>query len=137
ASMQPVESTLQTPAALPARERWPRVGIIILNWNSYQVTSECLLSLRKLNYPNTEIVLVDNGSSDDSADRLQNEFPEIRVLRNPENLGFPGGNNVGIRYVLDRGADYLLLLNNDTVVQPDFLRELVQVAESDATIGLL
>lgn len=115
--------------------RQPRVSIIILNWNSYQVTLDCLLSLRKIDYPNFEIVLVDNGSVDDSPARLLENVPEIRLIRNATNLGFAGGCNVGIRDALGRGTDYLLLLNNDTIVAPDFLTQLVRVAESDEKIG--
>jgi len=116
---------------------WPKVSIIILNWNSYEVTRDCLASLEKIDYPNREVVLVDNGSVDGSADRLAREFPSARMIRNGKNLGFTGGNNVAIRDVLERGTGYLLLLNNDTVVAPNFLSELVRVAESDPRIGLL
>src|SRR6185437_8299738 len=115
----------------------PNVSIVILNWNSYQMTSDCVRSLEKIDFPNYEVVLVDNGSHDGSPDQLAREFPHIRLLRNKQNLGFAGGNNVGIRDALERNPDYLLLLNNDTVVAPNFLSELVQVAESDAMIGLL
>jgi GT2 family glycosyltransferase len=115
----------------------PKVSIILLNWNSYDVTEDCLLSLRELNYQNVEVVLVDNGSTDGSVEEISRNFPELRLIKNDKNLGFTGGNNVGIRDVLDRGTDYILLLNNDTVVAPDFLAELVRVAESDAKIGML
>lgn len=121
----------------PAPSREPRVSIIILNLNSYDVTRACLVSLRELNYPNFEITLVDNGSGDSSGERLARDFPELRCIRNDENLGFTGGNNVGIRDALGRGPDYLLLLNNDTVVAANFLSELVRVAENDARIGIL
>jgi GT2 family glycosyltransferase len=115
----------------------PKVSIIILVWNSYDVTRDCLLSLRKLDYPAFEIILVDNGSIDSSSEKLAREFPEIKVIRNEQNLGFTGGNNVGMRDALKRNADYLLLLNNDTIVSPNFLSELVQVAEGDSRIGML
>lgn len=115
----------------------PRVSIIVLNWNSYEVTRDCLLSLEKIDFPNHEVVLVDNGSGDGSAERLAKEFPCARFIRNERNLGFSGGNNVGIRNAMTRGPNYLLLLNNDTVVAPNFLSELVRVAESDPQIGLL
>ncbi|MBZ5523544.1 MAG: glycosyltransferase [Acidobacteriia bacterium] len=111
--------------------------IIILNWNSYEVTLECLLSLRKMDYRNFEVVVVDNGSVDSSAEKLAESVPEIRLIRNSENLGFAGGCNVGMRDALARGVDYVLLLNNDTVVAADFLSQLVCVAESDAKIGVL
>ena len=113
----------------------PRVSIVILNWNSYQVTLDCLLSLRKMDYHNFEVVLVDNGSVDESPEKLQENVPEIRLIRNATNLGFAGGCNVGMRDVLRRRTDYLLLLNNDTIVAPDFLSQLVRVAESDEKIG--
>jgi GT2 family glycosyltransferase len=112
-----------------------RVSIIILNWNSYEVTLHCLLSLRKIDYPNFEVVLVDNGSVDGSPERLLASAPEIRLIKNVTNLGFAGGCNVGIRDALRRGTDYLLLLNNDTIVAPDFLSQLVHVTESDEKIG--
>jgi len=115
----------------------PRVSIILVNWNSYQVTLECLLSLRKIDYRDLEVVVVDNGSVDSSAEQLLESAPEIRLIRNGANLGFAGGNNAGIRNALSRGADYVLLLNNDTVVAPDFLTQMMQVAESDPAIGAL
>lgn len=115
----------------------PRVSIIILNWNSFEVTLECLLSLRKMDYRNFEVVVVDNGSVDSSAEELLKSAPEIRLIRNETNRGFAGGCNAGMRDALGRATDYVLLLNNDTVVAPDFLRELVQVAESDTKIGAL
>ncbi len=115
----------------------PKVSIIILNWNSYEVTRDCLHSLRKIDYRNYEVLIVDNGSVDSSADQLQREFPEVRMVRNAQNLGFTGGNNVGMRDALSRGADYLLLLNNDTIVAPDFLSKLVAVAEGQPTVGMI
>lgn len=115
----------------------PKVSIVILNWNGYEVTRECLASLSKIDYPNYEIVLVDNGSADGSPERLAAEFPGVGVIRNKENLGFTGGNNVGIRRALQENADYVLLLNNDTVVAPQFLSKLIRAGESDKRIGLL
>ncbi len=113
------------------------MSIIVLNWNSYDVTRDCLLSLRRLEYSQHEVVLVDNGSVDSSPEKLAQEFPEVRMIRNPTNLGFAGGNNVGIRHALSRGTDYLLLLNNDTVVAPNLLSELVRVSESSPQIGMV
>jgi hypothetical protein len=106
-----------------------------LTWKNYDLTRDCLLSLRKIDYANTEIVLVDNGSGDGSAERLAAEFPEVRLITNEKNLGFPAGNNVAIRDAMARNPDYFLLLNNDTLVAPDFLSKMVGVAESDAKIG--
>jgi GT2 family glycosyltransferase len=115
----------------------PKVSIVVVNWNGFDVTRECLASLAAIDYTNYEVVLVDNGSADGSADKLAAEFPDTIVLRNRENLGFTGGNNVGMRCALERGTDYILLLNNDTVAAPNFLTELISVAESDERIGIL
>jgi GT2 family glycosyltransferase len=115
----------------------PQVSIIILNWNSYDVTHACLLSLRSLDYPNFEVLLVDNGSADGSGVKLAADFPEVKLIRSEENRGFPGGNNLAIREALTGSADYLLLLNNDTEVAPDFLSQLVRMAETDPSIGIV
>jgi GT2 family glycosyltransferase len=114
-----------------------KVTIIILVWNGYDVTRDCLLSLRKIDYPSFETILVDNGSIDSSGEKLVREFPEITVIRNEQNLGFTGGNNVGMRQALKTGTDYLLLLNNDTIVSASFLTEMVRVAESNNRIGMV
>lgn len=116
----------------------PRVAIILLNWNGYQDTVECLESLRGLDYPSAFIVLVDNASSDGSEERLRAICPpEVTILQSGANLGFAGGNNVGIRYALEHGADYLWLLNTDTLVDPSALTALVRRAEADPTLGLI
>lgn len=115
----------------------PKVAIILLNLNGHEDTRACLESLQEVSYPNCEVIVVDNGSSDDSAARIQVEFPGIQLLRSKENVGFAGGNNLGIGYALDHGAAYVLLLNNDTLVDPNFLSHLVQVAETDSRIGIL
>jgi GT2 family glycosyltransferase len=117
--------------------RPPRVCIIVLTWKNYDLTRDCLRSLRQIDYPNTEVVLVDNGSGDGSAERLASEFTEVRLITNERNLGFPAGNNVAIRDAMVRNPDYFLLLNNDTLVAPDFLSKLVEVAESDEKIGIV
>jgi GT2 family glycosyltransferase len=115
----------------------PKVSIIMLVWNSYEVTRDCLLSLRKLDYPAFETILVDNGSVDGSGERIAREFPEVKYIRNEQNLGFTGGNNVGMRQALKEGANYVLLLNNDTIVSPNFLAEMIRVAEADGRIGMV
>jgi GT2 family glycosyltransferase len=116
---------------------FPPVSIVVLNWNAWEVTSECLKSLKQLDYPNYKIVVVDNGSSDCSVDCLAVRFPDVPLLRNEQNLGFAAGNNVGIRYALEDGAKYVLLLNNDTTASPSFLTRMVSLAESDRRIGIL
>ncbi len=111
----------------------PRVGIVLVNWNSYADTSACLRSLANISYPNAQTIVVDNGSKDDSANRLQAEFPSVTFIRSEENTGFTGGNNLGIEHSLGTACEYVLLLNNDTFVLPDFLEPLVARMESNAT----
>lgn len=115
----------------------PRVFIIILNWNGWRDTIECMESLKKLDYPNYEIVIVDNGSTDESPQILPQKFPKIKLIETGKNLGFAGGNNVGIKYALEQGANYVMLLNNDTIVDKNFLKELIKVAETKSQIGIL
>ena len=112
------------------------VAIIVLTWNGLADTLACLESLRQLKYPNYEVVVVDNGSRDGSPAVIRERFPHVTMIENERNLGFTGGNNVGLRYALTQSADYMLLLNNDTVVAPDFLRLLVEAAKGDAETGI-
>src|SRR3990172_1565611 len=108
----------------------PKVSIVILNWNGLDDTLECLEALRSCTYPNCETIVVDNGSAGDQVRRLRQKVASgVHIIENPENYGFAGGCNVGIRFALSRGADYVLLLNNDTIVDPAFLGSLVAAAE--------
>ena len=107
----------------------PSVAIIILNWNGRDDTIECLKSVEKIDYPNFKTILADNGSSDGSVEAIRREFPTITVIENGANLGFAEGNNRGIVPALESGADFILLLNNDTVVDPGILSAFVQAAE--------
>jgi GT2 family glycosyltransferase len=115
----------------------PRVAIIILIWNGRQDTVECLESLRADTYLEKQLIVVDNGSSDDSVQFIRAKFPEVKVIENHANLGFTGGNNVGIREALVQGAKYVYLLNNDTTVEPEALGALVAAAEAEPRFGLL
>ena len=112
------------------------VYIIILNWNGKKDTLECLASLRKVSSSNFQTLVVDNGSSDDSADAIRHYFPEVTVLETGENLGFAEGNNVGIRYALDKEADFVFLLNNDTVVDPQILHAFLSHAGGHQHAGI-
>lgn len=164
---------------------WPKVAIIILNWNGWRDTIECLESLQRLNYPNYQIIVVDNGSTDDSKEKIKAwangevftkfKFFEVNLKYKPvkvieydrltaeagglpdlentmaaispnrrmvliateANLGFAGGNNVAIRYAMNRGVDYIWMLNNDTVVDEMALTKMVELAERDRRIGVV
>jgi GT2 family glycosyltransferase len=120
---------------IPHSALQPKVSIIILNWNGLEDTSECLRSVLDLDYDNREVIVLDNGSKDDSVKSLTSRFPSILMMANKENVGFAKGNNQAIEYALSRGAEYVWLLNNDTVTQPDTLSRLVSAAESPE-IGL-
>lgn len=115
----------------------PKVFIILLNLNGYQFTRDCLQSLRSINYSNYEVIVVDNGSSDNSGVLIGDQFPEVRLVRSEKNLGFSAGNNLGIEAALKLRADYVLLLNNDTVVDADFLTHLVGAGEGNTQVGIL
>lgn len=163
----------------------PKVSIIILNWNSWEDTIECLESLYQIDYPNYEVVVIDNGSKDDSIKKIReygnkqilpeskfykhipNKDPikifeynrenldfeldstieseieeydsneKLILIKNQKNDGFPEGCNIGMRYALKKGIKYYLLLNNDTVVDKQFLNELVDVAAKDPSIGIV
>lgn len=108
----------------------PHVAIIILNWNGKTDTIACLDSLQKVTYPDYSIILLDNGSTDGSIEAFKDKYPYVTLIDNGKNLGFAGGNNPGIDKAMKDGADYIILLNNDTVVAPDFIQELVKAAES-------
>lgn len=114
-----------------------KVSIILLNWNGYNDTFECLNSLQKVENKNIEIILVDNGSDNDDYLKFEDIYPDIKVIRSKTNLGFSGGNNLGIKYALDQGADFILLLNNDTVVESDFITNLLLVFEREKNVGIV
>lgn len=112
----------------------PAVAVIVLNWNNLRDLQPCLESLRGITYEAATIVVVDNGSSDGSAAFVREHFPEVHLIALPENLGFSGGNNVGIRWAMAEGYPYVWLLNNDTLVDPGVLEPLVAMAE-DPSVG--
>ncbi len=117
----------------------PGVSIIILNWNGLEDTVECLQSLRKIDYENYNVTVVDNGSEGKEARVLGERFGNwVQVIENDRNYGFAEGNNIGMRQALETSnPKYILLLNNDTIVDPAFLSELVRAAESDPRIGIV
>lgn len=115
----------------------PRVHIIILNWNGWKDTIECVESCLNLTYDNYVVVIVDNASSDGSEAILREHFPGVQLIQTRENLGYAGGNNVGIRYALAHGAEYVWLLNNDTKVDTAALDEMLRVVKDEPTVGMV
>lgn len=115
----------------------PFVAIVVVNWNRPLDTIECLESLSHITYGNYTVTLVDNGSDDGSPKQIRVAVPSVEVLVNPSNLGFAAGINVGIARALELDAAYVLLLNNDTVVNPDFLEPLVAICEEDHQVGVV
>lgn len=114
-----------------------KVAIVILNYKNSKDTIECVESLEKINYKNFEIIIVDNDSRDNSVEILKNRFNGKHIiLDSKKNGGFAYGNNVGIKYALKNKADYILLINNDTTVEEDFLDILVETAEKDEKAGV-
>lgn len=116
---------------------YPKVCIVILNWNGKDITSKCLDSIKEITYPNYEVVLIDNGSNDGSQGHFKTNYQWVTFIENPKNLGFTGGNNIGIRKGLGNKSDYILLLNNDTVADPSFLNELIKAGEARKDVGIL
>lgn len=117
---------------------WPLVSVVVLNWNGADDTLACLDSLAALTYANFNVVLVDNGSSDASTTRLRAHaapYP-LTLIETGRNLGYAGGNNVGTRHALEHGADFVLVLNNDTTVAPDLLERLLDSAQRNPDAGV-
>lgn len=112
------------------------VIVILVNWDRPHDTLECIRSLESSDYPNFTTVVVDNGSIDDSLSILK-QVAKIVLIKAGANLGFTGGNNLGIKYALEHKADCVLLLNNDALIAPDALSKMVAVAESDGKIGIV
>jgi len=102
--------------------------LIILNWNNCKDTLECLASIDKIKYPNFEVIVVDNGSTDDSIEIIRTRYPQHTMVENKENLGFAEGNNRGLREGIKQGAEMLMLLNNDTIIAPNMLTEISKAA---------
>jgi GT2 family glycosyltransferase len=114
----------------------PKITIIVLSYNGGNLITRCLGSVWRLHYPNISVVVVDNHSTDGSFEMIRKNFPRSDYIRNQENLGYSAGNNIGIRFALERGADYVLLLNQDAVVPQDFIERLLAAAEEDSRSGI-
>jgi len=105
------------------------IAVIVLNWNGKKDTLACIDSLQKQSYRPYEIIVVDNGSTDGSVQQIRSLYPSVTLLENQENLGFAGGNNRGITYALEKGFDAIVLLNNDTIVDPSFLHAFASTSQ--------
>ena len=114
-----------------------RVVIVLLNWNGREDTLACLDSLRPVLTPQRTVLVVDNGSTDGSVGAIRSAFPEVEVIETGRNLGYAGGNNVGIERAMALDADFVLVLNNDTKCAPDLIDRLLEAAARSPRAGLL
>ncbi len=105
------------------------VNIFVLNWNGRDLTLDCLASLEKVTYSNANVIVIDNGSTDDSVVSIKEQYPETDIIEFPTNLGFAGGNNAGFQSTADK-ADYTIFLNNDTIVDSNFVEPLINELET-------
>jgi GT2 family glycosyltransferase len=117
---------------------FPPVYIILLTYQMREVAERCLSSLERLTYPNRRIVVVDNNSGDSIEQMVKSRFPEATALQTGRNLGYTGGNNFGIQHAMGKGAEYVLVLNPDTILaNPGFIEEMVAYAESNPQVGII
>lgn len=117
-------------------ETYPFVSIVVLNYNGKQYLHNCIKTVLENSYPNFEVVLVDNASTDGSIQPIQDCYgadPRLKIIKNEKNLGYSGGNNLGLGHSKGR---YIVFLNNDTTVEADWLIRLVDALEHDSTIGI-
>lgn len=127
-----MDSAIPVPSAVP-----PSVAVVVLTWNGRDLTLDCLRSLEAVTTPNVRVMVVDNASTDGTVAAIRDRYRErIDILENPANLGFAAGNNAGIRRALDEGARFILLLNNDTTVAPNFIDELLLAMRESGGIGI-
>src|SRR5262245_10260418 len=115
----------------------PSVAVVVLNYNGLEDTLNCLSSIANVTYPRMSVILVDNGSSVDPAEVVGRRFPEVHVICTRANHGYAGGNNRGIERALAIGADYILVLNNDTVVAPGIIGALLEAFAFNASFGII
>ena len=114
----------------------PKIFVIVLNFNGQDVLTQCLASIYQSSYLNFEVVIVDNDSNDTSLEQAMRSFSRAHFIKNSENFGFSRGNNVGIRWALEKFADYILVLNNDTVLEKTTLSDLVQAMQKNESAGI-
>lgn len=113
--------------------KYPLVSVISVNYNQSQVTCDMIASLKKVTYPNVEIIVVDNASPSDNPEVIKQAYPEVNLIKSSINLGYAGGNNLGIAQAK---GEYLLFLNNDTEVEQNFIEPLVELFETNGQAGI-
>jgi len=118
-------------------DKSPSIYSVVLNWNGYEDTNECLQSLSKVTYKEHTILVVDNGSSDDSPDRIATEYPHIDLIRCEQNRGIAAGYNEGIRAALAQEADYVVVMNNDLVFDPEFITNMYLTTKTYPQCGIV
>jgi GT2 family glycosyltransferase len=112
-----------------------KLAIIIVNWNQFNLTHDCIISLKNCDYGNFKIILVDNASEDKSGIKLINKFPDVVFIQNKKNLGFTGANNIGIKYAINHSFKFVMLLNNDTEVDKNFISPLINKLSNNSNVG--
>lgn len=115
----------------------PKVVVITLNWNGKHWLDDCLSSMTEMDYPNYEVVMADNGSTDGSVELVREAFPNVHVVENGRNLGYAGGFNAGLEFAAAMGAEYFLIMNNDTVIDREALAALVETAQAQERAGFV
>ncbi len=115
----------------------PGVCILVLNWNGAEDTLECLNSLQSLSYENARVLVIDNGSDDDSVSMIQQAYPDVQLLELEQNLLYGGGNNAGLAWAHTHKYEYVVFLNNDTTVEPDFVEPLVAAFSEQEHVGMV
>jgi len=110
---------------------------VVLNYRGYEDTVKCIQSLQNATYSNLGIIIVDNGSPDGSGNKLKNAFLDVPIILLKENTGYAAGNNAGIRFALEQKAEYVLVINNDVIVDPAFLEPMVEIAEKQSDVGIV
>ena len=126
---------MESVIASAQRNEQPLVYLVLLNWNGIEHLPACLASLHRQSYQNFKLLMVDNGSEDESLEFARGAFPDIEIIANRRNIGFARANNQGLYHAIENGARYVILLNNDTECDPNFIQGLVAVAESDSHIA--
>jgi len=112
----------------------PKVGIVLVNYNGLNFQNDCIKTIKNMSYSNYEIIVVDNASTDKSMEMLKQYYPEVTIIECEENHGVAKGNNIGIRYAIDNGSQYILLLNNDTEIDAELLTEMIKKADENILI---